>query len=271
MELTNLEQFAFGDDRAEALASLIPGSDDHYLYHCLHLHHSKQFKEAAKLLTEWRTRHGETDEYTRLLTRQLLLAGKPAEIVSALREVLEPDFDHQREAESRAAIHPTKLDQKHIARAALVKLANDRHSDLSGYTDHALDWLAEEKLDDYRLRHLLQRLTRPDHPQLVALILRNLADTSYAERFGNLAIHRHLLLDQLDQLARKRPELLKEEAFVHCYVGKLRPNAESTWDEPGGDRQHYLDRLWAFVQPLAPSFNSLKAHVLFHRLELDRA
>ncbi len=270
MELTDLEQFAFGADRSATLASLIPGSEDHYHYQCLHLHHSKQFKEAATLLTEWRTRHGETEHYTRLFNRQLLLAGKPTEIVSKLTDLLEPDFDHQREAESRAAVHPTKLDQKHITRAALTKLANNRHSDLSGYTDHALDWLADEKLNDYRLRHLLQRLTRPDHPQLVALILRNLADTSYAERFGNLAIHRHLMIDQLDQLARKRPELLKEEAFVHCYVGKLRPNAESTWDEPGDERQQYLDRVWAFVQPLAPSFNSLKAHVLYHRLELDR-
>lgn len=271
MELTDLEQFAFGADRATALASLIPGSEDHYHYHCLDLHHRKQFKEAATLLTEWRKRHGETEAYTTLERRQLLLAGKPAEIVSKLRDILEPDFNHQREAESRAAVHPTKLDQKHIARAVLAKIANDRHSDLSGYTDHALDWLAEEKLDDSRLRHLLQRLTRPDHPQLVALILRNLADTSYAERFGNLTIHRHLLLEQLDQLARKRPELLKEEAFVHCYLGKMRPNAESTWDEPGSERQQYLDRLWAFVLPLAPSFNSLKAHVLYHRLELDRA
>ncbi len=35
-------------------------------------------------------------------------------------------------------------------------------------------------------------------------------------------------------------------------------------------RQAYLDRLWSFVERLAPAHNSLKLHVLHHRLLLDR-
>ena len=33
----------------------------------------------------------------------------------------------------------------------------------------------------------------------------------------------------------------------------------------------YLDRLWAFVSTLEPVHNSLKAHVLYNRLVLDRS
>ncbi|NIL98959.1 MAG: hypothetical protein GTO62_18065, partial [Planctomycetales bacterium] len=33
----------------------------------------------------------------------------------------------------------------------------------------------------------------------------------------------------------------------------------------------YLDRLWSFVSRLDPVHNSLKAHVLYHRLVHDRA
>jgi hypothetical protein len=271
MDLTDLEQFAFAENKAEVLARLIPGSEDHYQYHCLHHQHAGRFAEAATLLKEWHDRHGESTEWRRMTNRQTLLASKPKEQLAYLRERLEPDFHHQREAESRAAVHPSKLDQKFITRAALAKMAFARHSDLGGFTDHALDWLADEKLDGYQLSQLLSRLTRPDHPNLVALVLKAMASTSHPVRFGEATVHRHLLLDQLDQLAKKRPALLTEQAFVHLYVSKMRPDAESTWDEPGVERQKQLDRLWAFVEPLSPAFNSLKAHVLYHRLELDRA
>ncbi len=271
MDLTDLEQFAFGTDRAAVLARLIPGSEEHYHYQCLELQHHGRFPEAEKLLKEWHDRHGESDEWRRIKHRQVLLAAKPKEQVAYLRERLEPDFHHQREAESRAAVHPTSLDRKLIARATLMKSAFERHSGIGGFTDHALDWLAEAKLDDYQVSQLLARLTRPDHPNLVALVLKALDSTSHPLRFGQASIHRHLLLDQLDQLAKKRPALLTEQAFVHLYVSKLRPDAESTWDEPGAERQKQLDRLWAYVEKLSPAFNSLKAHVLYHRLELDRA
>lgn len=271
MDLTDLEQFAFAENRSEVLARLIPGSEDHYRYHCLHHQHAGRFTEAAKLLKEWHDRHGESDEWRQMTHRQTLLAAKLKEQIAYLRERLEPDFHHQREAESRAAVHPTKFDQKLISRTALKKLTFERHSDLSGFTDHALDWLAEENLDDYKLSQLLSRFTRPDHPNLVALVLKALDSTSHPVRFGSATIHRHLLIDQLDQLAKKRPALLTEQTFVHLYVSKMRPDAESTWDEPGPARQHQLDRLWAFVEKLSPAFNSLKAHVLYHRLELDRA
>src|SRR4051812_28115650 len=111
MDLADLEQFAFGPDREAALANLNPGSEDHFHYRCLHLQHGKRFKEAAALLTEWRDVHGESEDFTRLQHRQLLLAGKPGDLVKHLRDTLAPDFDHQREAESRAAVHPTRLDQ----------------------------------------------------------------------------------------------------------------------------------------------------------------
>ena len=36
-------------------------------------------------------------------------------------------------------------------------------------------------------------------------------------------------------------------------------------------REAYLEQAWAFVKDLEPVFNSLKAHILYQRLEHDRS
>ncbi len=58
---------------------------------------------------------------------------------------------------------------------------------------------------------------------------------------------------------------------MYAYIAKLHPTADSNWRQDRKELQAYLDRLWAYVSTLDPVFNSLKAHVLYHRLVLDRS
>src|SRR5262249_43531257 len=48
------------------------------------------------------------------------------------------------------------------------------------------------------------------------------------------------------------------------------PPAHVDWDTDLVARRAYLDALWTFVDTLAPSFNWLRAVVLYHQLDLDR-
>jgi hypothetical protein len=129
--------------------------------------------------------------------------------------------------------------------------------------------LAAGDLKPNLLRALLNRLVRPDLRNLPDLIVRDLK----AERsrgFGPMNIHRNLLLEQLEDCARLHPELLNTTAFIETVLVRLRPNADLSLLDPA-TREAYLNRLQAFVARLSMSQNSLKAHVLHHRIKHDLA
>jgi hypothetical protein len=144
------------------------------------------------------------------------------------------------------------------------------HQNLQGCEDEALDWLVGTELNPDRRRHLLERLQRPDYPQLPKLVVEDL-NYQHSRGFGCFGIHGQLLLTQLDECLKLKPDLLNQQNFVHVYLTKLRPNADVDWRHDPAEHRAYLDRLWGFVQKLAPVHNSLKAHVLYRRLMLDRS
>ena len=86
-----------------------------------------------------------------------------------------------------------------------------------------------------------------------------------------MPIHSQLTIARLEALVKAKPELLNETAFVLAYLLKLRPSDDLDAKHDLKVQQDYLDRLWAFVSRLAPVHNSLKAHVLYHRLVFDRS
>ncbi|HYW79952.1 MAG TPA: hypothetical protein VE890_10275, partial [Thermoguttaceae bacterium] len=121
-----------------------------------------------------------------------------------------------------------------------------------------------------RRRHLLARLKRPDHPDLARLVVDDLVSKD-SQGFGSHPIHMQLLLTQLEQCLALKPDLLNQTHFVNAYLTKLHPGADVDWQHAPEEYEAYLDRLWEFVTRLAPAHNSLKAHVLYHRLMLDRS
>src|SRR6185295_13600133 len=274
METSFDEKFALAKDRAQALQQLIPGTEEYYYYHCLFFEQQGRTDEAKKFLETWIQRHGRTARVEEIVNRQalILLEKDPKPSWERLRVQLGLSFHHEAEVEGRVTRHPNRLDPSSISRKELTKTAFSwgSRTDLSGFSDAALDWLSQEKLDPDRRRALLGRLRRPDVPGLVDLILDDLHH-KHSSGFGSMPIHALLLQDQLNDLARREPSLLLVENFVHAFLVRLQPGPESLWESDPAEKQAYLERLWRFVENLAPSFNGLRHHVLYHQLDLDRS
>ncbi len=270
-DLAFLEEFAVPEKRAAALQQLVPGTDDYYYYHCLNHQHQGQLAQVDALLRTWFERCGETERLKQIRNRQALLNfdQKPAETADYLRRTLGLSFEHSPDALAEESQAPNALDANLIAFDTLRARALAEHEDVSGFGDGALASLATEQLSSTRLRSLLNRLTRPDFPNLVRLIADELALRD-SRGFGSIPIHRLLLLAQLDELVNLRPTLRNEASFIHTYLTRLQPPATVDVNLNVQEREAYLDRLWTVVSTLEPVHSSLKAHVLYHRLKHDR-
>lgn len=268
-----VEDFALAADRAKALEQLIPGTAEHSYYQCLLLQQTGRFDEVSAALRAWIERHGRSALTTEIEHRQALLtyARDPQATIAYLQNKLGLRFDHQRQVSGTPPDLPTRLDQGLLSAATLTRRALESHpQSVDGFTDAALATLASTELDADRLMSLLSRLRQPDVANLPALVVRNLGDRR-SQGFGSLPIHRNLLLPQLEECARLRPDLLGVGAFLDAYLRRLRPSADVQWQRDAAARLAYLERLQAFVDRLAPAQNSLKAHVAYHRLRHDLA
>jgi len=271
-EIDYAEDFALAPDRAVPLKQLIPGTEDYYFYHCLHFQNTEQYAQVEQLLQDWIKRHNYTPRVREILNRQALLtyAANPTKSLDYLRQQLNLQFHHQRERLDAKPDLPTALDQKLISRQTLTERAMRQYQNLQGFTDPALDWLVAVELKPELRRHLLQRLQRPDYPNLPKLVVDDLTFPN-SGGFGSLAIHKLLLLAQLDECLKLKPDLLNQSEFVNVYLSRLQPDADVNWQHDADAYGAYLDRLWAFAQRLASVHNSLKAHVVYHRLAHDRS
>lgn len=268
-----LEDYSLAANREQALQQLIPGTDDYYYYHALYYQTTEQFGKVEDVLKAWIKRHGHTQRVHEIQHRQALLTypQAPQKSLEYLRQKLNLHFNHQREELNQKPNLPTAFDQKLIARGTLKARAESSHRNTTdGFESTALDWLIQQKLTADRRRHLLGRLSRPDHENLVSLIA---ADLNYKHSggFGSLAIHGQLLQTQMDELLKAKPDLKNQTNFVNAFIGKLHPHDDVNWRHTPEATEAYLDRLWDYVSTLAPVHNSLKAHVLYHRLAFDRA
>jgi hypothetical protein len=274
VEPSFLERFALSENRAEVLKELVPGTEDYYYFHCLYYQQIGNFAEADKLLTTWIERYSQTQRVVEIRNRQALLrySTEPEKTLQYLKSTLGLSFEQQRQVPGETPDLPTKLDPSLIARDVLTKRALDdqRYRDtIQGFNRHAFDWLLSLELGENRRRALLQSLELPDYPNLPALIVKDL-ETRNNTGFGSMPIHTNLTLEQLDELLKLKPDLLGSDAFIAAYIHRLHPSADSpNWLLDPALRQEYLDRLQKFADTLEPAQNSLKALVLYRRLEHD--
>lgn len=266
-----IEDFALGKDRAAALAQLIPGTEDYYYYHALHALNSGKLEQATIHFPEWYKRFGQSARLTEIQTRYALLnyENDPKKSLDYLRNHFNIQFHHQREIAGATSNYANRFDAKAITRDTLKGRAFG-HNNLSQFEDRALEWLAAEALNHQYRRELLSRLARPDLPNLVQLIIDDL-DAPNSSGFGSMPIHSRLTRAQLDDLEKKKPALLGQTAFVHVCITKLYPGADDDWRHDPEKTSAFLDRLLAFTRRLTPAFNSLKTHVLYHKLVFDRS
>ena len=268
-----VEDFSLAKDRTVPLKTLIPGTEDYYYYNCLNDQGMGQLDEVDKMLTLWIARYNRTPRVIEIENRQALLRydKDPRNSLDFIIRRLNLQFNHQRVVVNERPDLPTTLDPKLISVDTLMAraLANSPQT-TAGIEDRGLELLAGKDLDGNRRREMLGRITRPDYPGLVKLILDDLGFHN-SGGFGSIAIHRQLTLAQLEELVKARPALLNEENFVNAYLAKLLPSDDVDARHDLKVRQAHLDRMWAFVSRLAPAHNSLKASVLYQRLEFDRS
>ena len=269
-----VEAFALAEDRAKVLEQLIPGTEDYYFYHTLHYQNSGQAEKLRDILAKWRKRVKSSNLRDLIERRERLFAydRNPKRTLSWLQRELGLHFRHQREkVPGQKPDLPTRLDPKSISRAAFIRRVTMHKNNLAGFQDSALDWILREggvELTSGRRRALLSRLDRPDYDKLVELIL---ADFRRKESrgFGEFNIHRALLRKQMDALLERKPDLRTNTHFIHTYLTKLALGADADLSDSKVRRDH-LQRMWAFVEDLAPAQNSLKAHVLYALLDHER-
>ncbi|MBT4694694.1 MAG: hypothetical protein HOB73_15265 [Planctomycetaceae bacterium] len=271
-EIGFLEQFAIGGNRSVALAQLVPGTEAYYYYHCLHLQNTGDYAAVKKMLTPWIGKYKLTTLVREIKLRQALLTynDNPVESLKYLKTHLGLGFNHQRDITNQKNAYSSALDPALLAQQRLLDIAFSRYNNLQGLEHHALYGLDVSSLDSTRRRHLLQRLTHPDFPGLAKLIVADMKVNQFGG-FGTYNIHKQLLPSQLEECLVLAPELLTQSNFVNIYISKLHPSNDLQWAKDNAAHIAYLDRLWNFVAKLAPVHNSLKAHVLYRRLVLDRS
>src|SRR5688572_11416296 len=108
-----LEKFAISADRDAVLKELIPGTDDYYYYHALHLQNQGKKAELTAILKEWTDRfqsgNARRDEIN---NRQALInyATDPGGSLAYLRDKLGIAYNHQRITPDARPDLATKLD-----------------------------------------------------------------------------------------------------------------------------------------------------------------
>ena len=272
-EVTFLEDFAIATDRAKVLAQLIPGTEDYYYYHCLYHLNRGEFEKVDSFLKPWKERNNNTPRIQEIELRKSILSydRDPQSALRFLQQKLNLSFHHQRTILGAKPNLPTQLDASLISRNRLLADSLSRWQNLENFEDEALEWLARENLSPSHRRILLQRLKRPDVPGLVSLILEDMNNPTNPTSFGAFPIHQALTLAQLRELQQGKPDLLNNQAFVNAWLIRLQPDADSNWRHDSSLALAYLEKLWDFARALPPSQNSLKAHVLYHRLALERS
>lgn len=270
LDLDSLEELAFHPDRDAALAELMPGTEEHDYYRCVHLQQRGQLAEAQKIIDEWPEQHGSDEELEVLRLRQLLarLSLGADDARAEVRDTFGANHWHEPEAATGASPLPSKLAPGSFDGAALLREALRVSADLSQVTEEGYYELLEGDydLDDARRRALLDRLSHTPSPRLVPLVLREL-DGKELSRFGKSAVHRALTLDQLGELAQRSQALSRHAEWVNQVVQRLRPPAHVDLDQHGPERLAYLRELWRFCEGLGAPFASLKLHAASHLLD----
>ena len=268
-----IEKFALSSDREAVLGQLIPGSEDFYFFTALHFQNTRQKDQLAATLDAWAKRYPQSVQREMLENRSALInyEADPQATLALLRKRLNLQFNHAQETPDKKPDLPTVLDPQRISRATFQKESIQAAENLSQCQDAAIEALVREKfpLNPGQTRSVLARLTRPDLPNLVELIETNLR-TLESRGFGEFTIHRALLGEQLDALAKRIPTLRENSAFVLARLSKLAPSADANVQTDAVERDAWLSRAWEFASDLAPVFNSLKASILYQQLQADQ-
>jgi len=272
-EIGFIEKFALAPDREKVLGELVPGTEDYYFFHALHFQNTRNEAKLADVMEQWKKRFPNSDRRQIIENREAILAydANPQKTLAFLRERLGLQFNHQQEVRDKKPNLPSTLDPARVSRDVFEKDSLNNDHGMGSFTEEALQVLVKNKtpLNEQQRRGLLSRLQRPDVPGLIDLVVLDLK-TKESQGFGEFAIHRALLADQLKALVKQIPALANHDRFVYTKVRKLAPSADVDVEFDAAAREAWLDRVDAYAKTLPPAFNTLKARVIYLRLDHDR-
>jgi hypothetical protein len=260
---------ALAPSRRDALAQLIPGTEEAFYFATLVAQAEGNLPEADATLRAWESAFPRSTMAASLRDRQLWLEfpQKPQALIDRVIGRLQPNLQHAAPQNNPGASLPSRLDEKLLAIEKKIDEAIAADPSLARLNTEALARIVGRPLPIESLRALLHRLERVDPPGLVDAVDRELSAKDSAG-WGSLPIHSRLTLAQRQQLAMLQPKLLANDLFVRQWLERLRP--EAPWEVllPNDRRQRLAD-LERFSLQLPDSLNSLKAIILHHRLVWD--
>ncbi len=270
-----LERYALSSEREGLLKELIPGSEEHYLWHCLHYQVSGQLEAAETLLAKWkadeRMRHSGYLQGIEDRQRLLTYRTSPERTVNYIRDRLGIELNHTAPAAAGEVRYPSELDNAQLDPKQLVASIGQEDLTRAGLQLLAAQVLkGEVQLDAGRLANLLQRVDGPWLRGLDQLVVLELKARPEQERvFGDRAAHQWLSLEELKAVATALPETKFQDAMVQQTLMRLRPSAdEDMWQQPTVHRD-YLERIDDYISTLPDAYLSLKAATVYQRLQLN--
>lgn len=279
-EIGVLEDYVFSENKEDALADLVPGSEEYYFFHTLYfqnlsLQNKEQLKNSARMLFEWENNKDNPGirsvRFNHLKNRQAMLEydKDPGKTLKYLKEELGLGFSHFKKSGAKQRSYPSSLDQGRISTKTISReLLNRRNATLSGFTTDGLYELDANDLNISQLRELLRRIDTPDYPGLTDLIKRELKD-KHSSGFGSFTIHHNLTLTQLDKLKKSIKRLTSNDQFVAAYMKRVFTEKIRLQKDPH-KKYSGLKNVWEFVSTLPESQNSIKIHLLYDLLKTGR-
>lgn len=269
-EIGFAETFAIAKDRAAALERLSPGDEDYYFFHCLHAQQTGDVEAFESTMARWIERRGDSERARRLKNRQALLTypDSPAKSLDHIRRLEGLRFNHAPPGQSRggaplsSTLDPSELDPRRLLKDALAGPRPTEAMETAG-----LSLLSADRLDGDGRRRLLERMTHPDHPDLLAMVQTELESGLPWSRLPGREL---LLRPHLDTLRSTFPGLTEDRSFVGDYLRRLAPSADLSPEEDPAVRRAWLERWWDFLAPLPEVHAAVQARVLSQLLDLDR-
>jgi len=271
------EQWVLSKDKSGFLKTLTPGTDNYFFYHALHQQQSGQTELFRKTMNDWLGLHKSGTipgpRAAQLLNRQTLLDYEAG--VTGANEALRKVFDLSQPKTRTDLVErkelPSTLNPDDISSAAFVKelgLITEIRLIKSASKRQLLRLAAEDKKWPKLSRDIFLR--RVDHaglPNIEKLILANFKE-SRPLPISQISCAKNLSRSQLQSLADIEPDLLNDRSFVGLIIQSMQPEDRSIFKRDPEKHLAWLLKLDGFTRTLSPSHNSLKAHVLYHRLRI---
>ena len=273
-----IEAWVLSDDRVATLTQLVPGTEDYYFFHALHYQQSSQSGKFKSIMEVWGQSEDENNpfgpsRYKMLKNRAIILdyQNNPEESIKKLTKLLKLKLDHQRPIPPEDAQIPSTLDTALISEKAFYQqAATDNQS--QPYTALSKHLLIKElqnvaSFDRTKRLWFLKQKIRGDFPAIPQMILAELQHDSQPS-FSEIPGTDLLLLDQLFWLEKQHPALREQESFVHALLTRFRPGDKHYLLFHPKEKRAWLDRSWKYARTLSPKYSSLKAHILYHLLDI---